>query len=421
MNLEAEPTADRTWLRYALGFAFVLALVAWIAIQALPSAPHALRSDDGYYLHYVLNVGEHGVDIFPELFDAWNRNDLVAKFALNRPTWDHPPPWRIGFILVAAAWAKLFGASLASLSWLSTISHLAWSLVNWAFARRRLGDAFALALGTLCAFSPLLLGLARLALMDSFTVLWVTLAAWLFLEMLASPESWSWRAAFAFAFAMAILTKELSVLIGAPLAAAALIERFAKGRPLRLAPFALALGAPAVVSGVGFVLAAGGVVPLWTMAKLVLASPATNDYAIQLCAGPWYRHLIDYLCLSPFPTLLGLFGFGALAQRTSFREWTTAEVLFAALGAGLLIEQAPFIKNVRYAVGLELPLRFFAVSFCVTLFRGRSPQRPALLVGAAVIAMCSWDWKSYRDIFVEARGYDPVSANLLQAREIIPR
>jgi hypothetical protein len=419
--MQAQALGFRSWLAYALGFAFVLALVACIAIQALSSAPYSARSDDGYYLHYMRSVQEHGVGIFPQLFDAWNRDVLVTQSPLNKPSWVHPPPWRIGFIVFAAFWAKLFGASLVSLSWLSTISHLAWSFINWFFARRRMGDAFALALGTLCAFSPLLLGLARLALMDSFTVLWVTLSAWLFLEMLAAPRSWLWQGAFACTFTLAILTKELSIFIGPPLAAAALMERFVRYRQLPLGRFALALAAPAVVSGVIFLIAAGGIGPFSAMAKQVLASPATNEFAVRYCAGPWYRYLIDYLCLSPAPTLLALFGVGALVQRVSAGEWSTPEVLFTMLGAGLLLEQAPFIKNVRYMVALELPLRFLAVSFCFRLARRRSFESSALVAAAALVAMCFWDWQSYRRIFVDAGGYDPLSVNLLQAREIVPR
>jgi 4-amino-4-deoxy-L-arabinose transferase-like glycosyltransferase len=267
----------------------------------------------------------------------------------------------------------------------------------------------------------LLLGLARLALMDSFTVFWVTLSAWLFLEMLAAPRSWRWQGAFACAFTLAILTKELSVFMGPPLAAAALLERLVRKRQLPLGRFALALAAPAAVSGVVFLMAAGGMGPFVTMAKLVLASPATNEFAVQYCSGPWYRYLIDYLCLSPAPTLLALFGVGALIQRVSAADWSTPEILFVVLGAGLLLEQAPFIKNVRYMVALELPLRFLAVSFCFRLARRRWFSSTALVGATAVVAMCFWDWQSYRRIFVERRGYDPLSVYLLEAREIIPR
>lgn len=419
MDAPAQPA--RLSLPHALGFALVLALVAWVAIQGLAGAAYAPHSDDGYYLHFMRNVHEHGVGIFPELFDAWNANEVVSQTRLNKPSWANPPPWRIGFIVFTAWWAQLFGASLQSLSWLSTASHLACCAGNWFFARRRMGEAFALALATLWAFSPLLLGLARLALMDSYTVLWVTLSVWLFLEMLESPESWFWQGAFAFAFTVAILTKELSVFIGVPLVAAALIERFARRRPLPLWRFALAFAVPALVAGLTFLLAAGGLGPLLTMAKAVLAAPATRDYSLQNCSGPWYRYLIDYLCLSPFPTLLGLLGAGALVQRSEEGQWCTAEVMFALLGAGLLLEQAPFIKNVRYMVALELPLRFLALRFCFGVARRVWPVQSGLLVAAAVVGMCFLDWKSYHHIFADVGGYDPVSVDLLKAREIIPR
>jgi hypothetical protein len=157
-----------------------------------------------------------------------------------------------------------------------------------------------------------------------------------------------------------------------------------------------------------------------TMAHTVLTTPATRSFSIQFCAGPWYRYLIDYLCLSPFPTLLGLLGAGALVQRIGEGEWSTPEVLFALLGAGLLLEQAWFIKNVRYMVALELPLRFLAVGFCFRVVRRIWPAQAASVVGALVAGLCLLDWQSYRHIFADGGSYDPLSIVLLKARQIIP-
>jgi hypothetical protein len=229
------------------------------------------------------------------------------------------------------------------------------------------------------------------------------------------------HAHFALAFTIAILTKELSVFIAAPLAVVALIERFARHRSLPLSRFAMALAIPGLVASLLFLVAAGGLAPLLTMTEIVLASPATNDFAIQFCSGPWYRYLIDYLCLSPFPTLLGLLGAGTLLQRVCDGEWSTPEVLFATSGACLLAEQAPFIKNVRYMLALELPLRFLALSVCFRVAQRLWPSGSLVIVAAVVAGMCLLDWQSFRHIFVDARNCDPLSVHLLQAREIVPR
>jgi hypothetical protein len=239
--------------------------------------------------------------------------------------------------------------------------------------------------------------------------------------MLEQPRVWSWQVAFFLAFSLAILTKELSVFIALPLAGVALLERWVGKRPLPLVRFAAALALPGVVALPLFVLAAGGVAPLVSTIQTVLTAPASMPYALQVCSGPWYRYLIDYLCLSAFPTLLALLAVGSLLQRLLQGEWPTSEVLLAVLGAGLLAEQAPFIKNARYMIALELPLRFLACCLLFRVARHIWPGRGALLVAAAVAGLCFLDWQSFRHIFVDLGGSDPVSVDLLKAREIIPR
>ena len=118
--MDAPGARPRLSLPHALGFAAVLALVAWMLIASLGKAWHAPDSDEGYYLYFESNVQQHGLRVFPELFRSWNANDIVSDI-LDRPNWWHPPPYRLGYIVVAAWWARLFGASIASLSWLSPI------------------------------------------------------------------------------------------------------------------------------------------------------------------------------------------------------------------------------------------------------------------------------------------------------------
>ncbi|HVZ31434.1 MAG TPA: glycosyltransferase family 39 protein, partial [Polyangiaceae bacterium] len=417
--MNAPGARSRLSLPHALGFAAVLVLVTWMLGASLGKAWHAPDSDEGYYLYFVSQVQQHGLGVFPELFRSWNANDIVSD-VLDRPNWWHPPPYRLGYIVVGAWWARFFGASIASLSWLSTVSHLIWASINWVFARRHLDETFALLLATLCAFSPLLTGEARLALMDNYAVVWVTLAAWLFLEMLEQPTAWCWQIGCGAALTMAILTKELSVFVAAPLGTVALIERFYRQRPLPFWRFFAVLALPGALSLPFFVLAAGGLSSLLTTIQIVLSSPASMPYALLYCSGPWYRYLIDYLCLSAFPTLLGLLGAGALLQRWFDGEWSTIEVFFLVFGVGLLAQQAPFIKNARYMMGLELPLRFLAVGLLLRCAQRIWPARSTLLAALVVAGLCFLDWRSFQHLFADVGGYDPLSFDLLKARKIIP-
>jgi 4-amino-4-deoxy-L-arabinose transferase-like glycosyltransferase len=284
-----------------------------------------------------------------------------------------------------------------------------------------MGDVFALALAALCGFSPLMMGLGRVALMDTFACMTVTLALWLFLEAIEQPGVLLWRVLFGVAFLLALMTKELSVFIAPPLVAMVLLERYVKKTPLSLAAFAAAFAVPALIAGPTFILAAGGIGPLLTTTGKVLAAPKTMEYAIQFCSGPWYRYLIDFLCLSPFPTLLGLLSVGSVVDRLRAGAWPRPQLLFLLVGVALLAEQAPLIKNARYMVSFELPLRFLALTWLFHLTAELRTRWRVLLVGAVIVTLCALDWQSFARDWVKKRGYDPVSYQLLHWRKIIPQ
>ena len=146
-------------------FAGALFLLGWILSGSLAAAVKDEHSDDGYYLNYMAQVHARGLRAFPSLFEQWNG---------SKEHWIFPPPSRIGFIAASAVWAGLFGASFGALQMLSLASHLLLCVANYAFARRHLGEPKALLFGLSIAFSPLLMGISRLALTDSFNALCTT-------------------------------------------------------------------------------------------------------------------------------------------------------------------------------------------------------------------------------------------------------
>jgi 4-amino-4-deoxy-L-arabinose transferase-like glycosyltransferase len=395
-----------------IAFLLLLALLGTILVRSLDGVPYSPTSDDGYYLRYMTTVGRDGLSAFPGLFHAWNETPR---------DWLHPPPTRLVFITASAVLSLVMGADLRTLSWLSLLSTLGWTTSIWFFARRRLGDVFALALAALCGFSPLMMGLGRVALMDTFACMTVTLALWLFLEALEQPGVLLWRVLFGLAFLLALMTKELSVFIVPPLVVLVLLERYVRKTPLSLAAFAAAFAVPALIAGPTFILAAGGIGPLLTTTGKVLAAPKTMEYAIQFCSGPWYRYLIDFLCLSPFPTVLGLLSVGSLVDRLRAGAWPRPQLLFLLVGVALLAEQAPLIKNARYMVSFELPLRFLALTWLFHLTAELRTRWRVLLVGAVILTLCALDWQSFRRDWVKKQGYDPVTYQLMVWRKMIPR
>lgn len=398
------------WLAPVL-FAAALALASIVILDSRPSAPVEPTSDDGYYLRFMQSVHEQGLAVFPKLFEAWNG---------DRASWIYPPPSRIGFVLVSALWASFFGASLAALQYLSIASHIAGSLATYFFARRNFGEPKALFIGVLWLFSPLLMGLSRLALTDSFIALCMSLSAWLFLELVQEPESWRRRILFMAMFGFTVLVKELSVLLLLPFATFVLVERFWRREPLKLGVFALVFTLPGIVVAPIFVLAAGGLSTLLETVRIVLASPATNDYAIKYGSGPWFRYVIDFLCFSPATTLLAIAFLGVLAVQLRSGEYDRKLVFLALIAVCMIFEYSFFTKNLRYAVLFELPIRVFAVCMVCALLPRRSSVWSALAPGIAVAILCFMDWQTFDMYWVKYRGYDPMTLTLLAMRHMIP-
>lgn len=396
-------------LVYALGAAALAGLALWVLARSLANVPYEPRSDDGYYLSYAQSVASDGPGVLPRLFASWNGT------AAN---WIYPSPLRIAFVLVSGAWVKCFGATLPALSWLSIVSHLAWIALTAFFARRHCGERRALVIMALASFAPLLLGTARQALQDSFLLVFLALSVWTFLETLRAPQSKGWRIAFVASFAFAILTKELAVLLAPAFALGVLLERRTT-RDLPLGRFALLLALPLVIVAPLFVLAAGGLSPLLQTVRTVLGSPATNEYAVKFGSGPWYRYLIDYLCLSPGVTLLALGFAGALLLRTLRGEYERVHAQLGLVAAVLLAEMGFFTKNARYLLVLELTLVVFAATMLDELVPQKLRSRWIVIAGCGAL-LCWLDWRTYEYGWVQHGIYDPLSGVLFQLRGILP-
>jgi 4-amino-4-deoxy-L-arabinose transferase-like glycosyltransferase len=392
-------------------FASALALAAWTVLASLPDAPQALDADPGFYLHYMRRIRADGLSAFPALFDEWNT---------DMDSWICPPPSRIGYIVVSALWGAVFGTNAVVLQYLSIAAYLANAIVNYLFARRHFGEPAAVCIGVLWTFSPLMMGLSRLALTDSFIALCMCLTTWLFLEVVDRPESRARRILFMAALGFTVLTKELSALLVIPYATFVLIERFWRREPMNLVKFALTFAIPGIVILPIFVVAAGGASPLLQTTRIVLESPSTNRYAILLGSGPWFRYLIDFFCLSPITMLLGIGGFSLFVTRLRAGEYDRRLMLMATIAVCLLFAFSFFTKNVRYAVLLELPIRIFAAWVLIEMVKAKSAVRSAVLCGVAIALLCWLDWRMFEVYWVDGRGYDPVTQALLRARHIVP-
>lgn len=410
MSLPA-PSAARARL---VAWALVLAGVAAVGLAlhaSFGTLAHPPGSDVDYYLYYMEVVGTHGPRAFPALFEEW----------LSRPgDWLYPPPSRVGFIGVSALWAQLFGTSVAALAKLSLASHLALILLVFAGAERWLGPLRALLVAALVATSTLYLGLARLALTDSFICLSQVAAVGLFLAYLRAPERRLRAVAAGAAFLLAILSKEIAVLLALPLLGFAAVERRHARRPVPLLRTLLVFLVPGLLCLAAWWLAAGGLGTLVETLRIVLASPASNEYAQRFGSGGWYRYPLDELLMAPAPTALGLAGVVVALWRWRKGEYDALAVALALLYLCQVAVLSPFTKNLRYVAVLEVPLRILALLLLWELLAAAHRRAGRLAVIALVAGLCALGWRDYRALWLRAGLYDPVTSALIAARGLGP-
>ncbi|MFM7298210.1 MAG: glycosyltransferase family 39 protein, partial [Planctomycetota bacterium] len=354
-----QPSTPTARLLGWLGALAIAAVVGFALASTLELVRYQPGSDEGYYLHYMEQVSEGGLGAFPAQFHYYLGEERH---------WIFPPPSRVGFIALSALWATFRDASLRSLSELSLAAHLALVLAMYGFASRWFGATKGLLVAALVAFSTLALGLARHALTDSVITLTQFLALALFYEYVRAPER-RWRAlAFAGAFTFAILTKEIAVLLALPLALWAAAERWQRARDIPVARTMILLAVPALVALATWIVAAGSPFKLFKVLRIVLLSPATNDYAIRYGSGGWFRYPVDEILMSPWPTLLGLLGIGVALWRWKRGEYGSLAVLLALVYIAQVATLGFFTKNLRYVAILEIPLRVLSVVLLWELF-----------------------------------------------------
>lgn len=392
----------------AAGVALLVGALLW---STLGSVRYADNPDEAYYLAYAGHAGEHGLASFRQLF-----HDYLVEPA----RWLYPNPLRLGYILLATGWTSLRGVHFAALSELSLFCHVLLIGASYLFLRGLLGPPRAFAAAALVGFSPLLLGLARRALVDAPASLAGVLVLWSFCASLRRPERRGPRALFACALGAGMLIKETTLLLVVPCAALWLYERCAAGRSLPLRAHAGALAAPLAACAALWWLAAGDAATLVGVARIILVSPASNAYALEYGGGPWYRYPIDLLLLDPWPTLLGVAALGPAALRLRARAPGDAAVWLLLVVVGILAAYAPFTRNVRYVALCELPLRALAAGLLFQLAAADAGRRGLVAALAGVALLCAAGWLSFQALFVDAALYDPMTAPLLHLRGFFP-
>jgi len=352
-------------------------------------------SDEGYYFHYAQKISQKGPDGFKELL-SWFVHDPKAKF--------HPAPSRAGYILSSAFLFKLFGSSYFVLGAFSACCFVAFLILNFYYIRKFFDLDTALLTCLFLSSSPLMLGMARRALIDSpLNLLWGA-CVWLLFDFLFEGQIFKF-VIFIFIFTLSLFFKEGSFIL-LPFFVLSLFFFLPENKRFFWPLTAVVCFVPLLLLvGVSILLLGGwGIVYKQTLTLLYIYRHIGefNPYVAHYCTGPWYRYILDFVILTPVISLLA-FGYAFYFLLTGCQD--IKGKFFLLYGAALYVLLSIFQNNqdVRFAINLEMVLSLFAVFGLQSICKFVGAPRMNFYIVLAAIVIFFTNFTNFIYIFVWAR------------------
>lgn len=361
--------------------------------------------DEKYYLSYSVYMAESPQPSFRTLVDGFIGNPANYIF---------PNPIRAGYILIASLWMRLVGfCDYKALSYLSALFSILSLFVGYIFTRRLFDKRIALLSLVLFASSPINLAFSMRALQESMVYFFFILTLYLFYRALKKEDILS-ITVFSASFFALVMVKESSVLLLPFFLIYIFIEKRFFSRELKALPLAGALIITLSAVFAAYLWITGGIINLAKMVTIILFSPLDNPWARAHLTGPVTRYLFDFFLLSP-ATLIAALGF--FAYYITGREVRTEPATYlAAFFVVFYLAYSLYIKNVRYVIALDFPIRVFAVLAISEILR-RIKVKRAFAAAAAIVLLiaCSDLFIFYRMYVANPVFYDPITGNLLES------
>jgi hypothetical protein len=366
-----------------------------------------LGFDEGLYRQYVEALSKGGITSYPDLVDGYIEAQKTLPGSIL-------PPLRFLYIFTAYAWHSVFACdALTALHQVAAFFSILTLALATVFAWRLRGWLWAVGVAALIAVAPTQLHMSQHALVDGFFTFWALLVLWLLWENLQTPRDWRWLAGYCAVFALLVLTKENSAFVWIAVIALLVANTWLSfGTVTRELVLATMLGP--LLGVVGLVLLAGGMDTFFHSYKLSVGKNFQLEYAVLTGDGPWYRYLVDLLLASPLILLLAL-GSVFRLDRTKTPELFMSIFIAASY---LVMCNVKYGMNLRYANMWDMPLRFLAFSFVVSLLAPVKRYQNVAL-GFAVVAICAIELRQYIILAVQFPLYELVSEGLLRALRIL--
>jgi 4-amino-4-deoxy-L-arabinose transferase-like glycosyltransferase len=363
--------------------------------------------DEGLYREYVNALIKHGLTSYPDIVDHYISLQQKLPGSIL-------PPVRFLFIFCGYIWHFVCGGdALQALHEVAAVfSVLSLGLVA-VFVWRLRGSSWALGVCALMAVAPTQIHMSQHALVDGFFAFWALLCLWLFWENLRAPRDWRWLMAYVVSLALLVLTKENSFFVWIALVALLLANRWLEFGALTHELIVATVLGP-VLGVVMLVLLAGGIDTLFQSYQLSVGKNFQLRYAVLTGDGPWHRYLVDLLLVSPIILLLA---FGAVFRLDRTKKPELFMSIFIATSY-LVMCNVKYGMNLRYANMWDMPLRFLAFSFLLTLVAPLRRYRSIVLT-LAMGLICAVELRQYIILAVQFPLYELVPEGLLRALHIL--
>jgi len=394
---------------YIIAFLLVIFSLVSVYIYIPKEDNFAKGADEGHYLAYSKYLSENGIKGYPKLFEEHVR---------NKENWIWPSPLRVGYFLLSSFWFKIFGPGFRSLANLSFICYILFLLFSLYFSNRYFGKGVSSLFVLLLAFSPLTMAMAKRALSDSMGNMFIALSIWLFLSFLTDKKIFNFILFVVF-YAFSILTREQSILLILFFSFYFLIYKYIYKANIQKFYFLAVIFMPVFGAGLVWLISSQSFTNVILMIKLTRILPTINEYSVLFCRGPWFRYIIDYLLISPLVTILALsFIIYSLTNREIFKDYKISYFLMLFLVLYILLSSFDYNKNIRYAISLDMIMRFFVIFMLKEIFKKLKFATDYIFI--TVLFLCFIDYLNFIDLFCQKNIYDPISFVLLKVRQFIP-
>src|SRR5947208_3286996 len=380
----------------------------FVAVLHPQPAFNEIGFDEGLYREYVNASSKGGLGSYPDIVEGYI--DIQKKLPGSIL-----PPLRFLYIFTAYAWHSIFGSeALEALYQVAAFFSMLTLLLATLFVWRIRGPTWAIAIAALMAVAPTQIHMSQHALVDGFFTFWATLVLWLFWENLQAPRDWRWLIGYIIALALLVVTKENSFFVWIALIVLLITNRWLQfGTVARELVIATVLGP--FLGVVVLIFLAGGIDMFAQSYQLSVGKNFQLHYAILTGDGPWYRYLVDLLLVSPVILILA---FGAVFRLNRAMKPELFMSIFIA-ASYLVMCNVKYGMNLRYANMWDMPLRFLAFSSLVALVAPLPRPHRNIVLGAAVVLICTIELRQYYILAVQYPLYELITEHLVRALQIL--